>query len=465
MSFLDIFKVKKFKAEILDLKDNIQNLTNTIEKLRKENTALKNIKYDLDQLKYKDLKIEISRLLDEEKETLNNFNLEKSKQEEEILNKTNYIEELNNCIDELNNKIIILEEENLMQSFGFYNPKYNLENSQLYKDRLNEIRKQQKQMVKNKTAVNYTEWTVNGSTSEGKKMTNDMIKLALRSFNLECDNAILKVKFNNIDTCEKRLNLAFDTMNKLGRVTNVTITNEYLNLKFEELYLAHEYELKKQEEKEEQKAIKERMREEAKVLKELESAKKKIEKEEIHFNKAISEIKLKLEHTDDNDKKILLEKLKELESQLKKVEKNKQDLNNREQNTRAGYVYIISNIGSFGDDIYKIGMTRRLEPMNRISELSSASVPFAFDVHAMIFSDDAPTLENSLHKEFEEYRLNKVNFRKEFFKISLSKIEEVVKQNHNKVVEFTKLALAEDYRKTIKINQQLKEQNNISHVR
>ncbi|KEH90579.1 DUF4041 domain-containing protein [Clostridium botulinum] len=454
MSFFDIFKIKKFKEEISTLKNNIKSLTDTIEDLSKENANLNNIKYDLDKLKYKDLKLEISKLLDEHTTILNSFNLEKSKQENEIYNKKSYIDQLDKHIDELNNTIINLEEENLMQSFGFYNPKYNLENSELYKESLNEIRKQQKQMVKDKTAINYTEWTVNGSKSEGKKMTNDMIKLTLRAFNLECDNSILKVKFNNIDTCKKRLTSAFDTMNKLGRVTNVTISNEYLNLKFQELYLAYEYELKKQEEKEEQKAIKERMREEAKVLKELEATKKKIEKEEIHFNKAITEIKLKLENANDSEKSILLNQLSKLENQLKKIENDKEDLINREQNTRAGYVYIISNIGSFGQDIYKIGMTRRLEPMDRVSELSNASVPFSFDVHAMIFSDDAPSLENKLHKEFEKYRLNKVNFRKEFFKVSLLKIEEVVKKNHNKVVEFTKLALAEDYRKSLKIDQE-----------
>lgn len=131
-----------------------------------------------------------------------------------------------------------------MQSFGFYNPKYNLENSELYKNKLDKIRAEQKQMVKNKTAVSFIEWTVNDSKAEGKKMTNDMIKLSLRSFNLECDNAILKVKFNNIQTCEKRLNSAFNTMNKLGRVTKVTISYTYLKLKFEELYLAYEYERK-----------------------------------------------------------------------------------------------------------------------------------------------------------------------------------------------------------------------------
>lgn len=445
MWFLDIFKIKKFKKELKELNSEVTNL-------EKENTELKNIKYDIDQLEYKDLKLQINQLLKEKEDTINTFNLEKSKKELEIEEKNNIIIDLNNKINALNNKIINLEEEELMQSFGFYNPKYNLENSEQYKEQLDLIRQKQKQMVKDKTAVTYIDWKVNNSTSEGRKMTNDMIKLTLRAFNLETDNVILKVKFNNIQASEKRLNSSFDTINKLGKVTKVKITNQYLQLKFQELYLTFEYEKKKQEEKEEQLRIKEEMREKAKVEKELEVAKRKIEKEEIHFNNAISDIRTKLEKASDKEKESLLKKLEELECKIKEIKETKKDIENREQNTRAGYVYIISNIGSFGENVYKIGMTRRLEPMDRVSELSSASVPFPFDVHAMIFSEDAPTLENTLHKEFDNRRVNKINQRKEFFEVPLSEIEKIVKEKHNKVVEFTKLAQAEEYRRSVAIN-------------
>ncbi|EPS49122.1 phage protein [Clostridium botulinum CFSAN002367] len=195
------------------------------------------------------------------------------------------------------------------------------------------------------------------------------------------------------------------------------------------------------------------MREEAKVLKEIEIAKKKIEKEETHFTNALADVKNKLKNANDTEKENLLKKLEELENKIKEIEENKKDILNREQNTRAGYVYIISNIGSFGENVYKIGMTRRLNPIERISELSSASVPFSFDVHAMIFSEDAPTLENSLHKIFEKYSVNKINLRKEFFRLPLDKIEHEVKKNHNAVVKFTKLAKAEEYRQTLKLEQ------------
>ena len=193
------------------------------------------------------------------------------------------------------------------------------------------------------------------------------------------------------------------------------------------------------------------MREEAKALKELEKAKEKVEKEEKHFEQAIEKLKKQMEETADDQQSKLIEKLKELEMKLEETKKNKEDVLYRVQNTRAGYVYIISNIGSFGENVFKIGMTRRLEPMDRVKELGDASVPFTFDVHGMIFSEDAPTLENALHKAFTERRLNKVNERKEFFRVDLKEIENVVKKNHNKTVLFTKLAEAEEYRKSVQL--------------
>ena len=146
-----------------------------------------------------------------------------------------------------------------------------------------------------------------------------------------------------------------------------------------------------------------------------------------------------------------IDKIKDLEEKLKAVEKDKENVLDREKNTRSGFVYIISNIGSFGDDIYKIGMTRRLEPMDRIKELGDASVPFEFDVHAMIFSEDAPALENTLHTKFRDSQVNKVNPRKEFFKISLDEIEKVVKSEYNATVTFTKVAEAAQYRESLRI--------------
>lgn len=156
----------------------------------------------------------------------------------------------------------------------------------------------------------------------------------------------------------------------------------------------------------------------------------------------------------DVEKQLYIAKIKDLEERLKQLEVDKADVLEREANARAGYVYIISNIGSFGTDIYKIGMTRRLEPMDRIKELGSASVPFEFDVHAMIFSEDAPALETALHQKFEKQSVNRVNLRKEFFKVSLDEIECVVKENYNNTVIFTRIPVAKEYNETLKIIQQ-----------
>ena len=151
------------------------------------------------------------------------------------------------------------------------------------------------------------------------------------------------------------------------------------------------------------------------------------------------------------EKQLYIDKINELEQKLKLLEKDRENVLEREQNTRAGYVYVISNIGSFGENIYKIGMTRRLEPMDRVKELGDASVPFEFDVHAMIFSEDAPKLENILHETFRKYQVNKVNNRKEFFKVPLEDIESVIKQNHNATVTFTMIAKAEQYRESLRL--------------
>lgn len=195
------------------------------------------------------------------------------------------------------------------------------------------------------------------------------------------------------------------------------------------------------------------MIEEEKARREIEAAKKKVEKDEMQFNREIKKLLAYTQKsTNDAEKQLYIDKIKELEDKLKELEEVKKDVELREANATAGYVYVISNIGSFGDDIYKIGMTRRLEPMDRVKELSSASVPFEFDVHAMIFSDNAPELENTLHERFRENSVNKVNYRKEFFKVSLSDIESVVKNEFNNTAEFTLIPQASEYRETMRIN-------------
>lgn len=360
------------------------------------------------------------------------------------------VKKINDEIKQKQSELIQLDGAVLMQSFGLYTPEYDFCNSEEYKARLDSIRQRQKELIKNDLAVTgSTDWTVNGDKRQGQKMVNDMKKLLLRAFNGECDELVAKVKYNNFDSYKKRINKSCDAISKLGNIMKVSITPTYLKAKIDELTLAFEYAQKKQEEKEEQRALREQMREEAKLQKEIEEQRKKLEKEQTHYTNALERINVQLQSDPDNAD--LLAKKQELEAQMSDIEKAIQDVDYREANKRAGYVYVISNIGAFGENVYKIGMTRRLDPMDRVDELGDASVPFNFDVHAMIFTDDAPALEAALHRAFEDRKLNMVNQRREFFNVNLDEIKAVIRANYDKTVEFEDIPSAEQYRVSLKM--------------
>lgn len=348
-------------------------------------------------------------------------------------------------IDALKKEAIFFEDAITFQEFGLYTPRYDFVTSEEYKEELDRIRDAQKKLIKNdKAIIGATTWTVNGSKSKGNKMIADMKKLFLRAFNSDCEDVISKVKYNNFDMSLKKIRQSANSIEKLGKSMSLQITQKYIDWKEEELTLAFEYQQKKQEEKEAQKAARAEMREAARIQKEIEAQRKKIEKEQTHYQTAYEKLLKQLEEDPDNSD--LLAKKSELENQLNDIDRAIKDIDYREANQRAGYVYIISNIGAFGENVYKIGMTRRLDPQDRVDELGDASVPFNFDVHAMIFSDDAPALETALHKAFEDRKLNMVNTRREFFNVTLDEIKEVVKENFDKTVEFVDVPDAEQFR-------------------
>lgn len=459
--YYQLSEKEKLESHLFDLNSKIENRSQFFES-EKENF--------IDMLR-QEIDVEKEQIISDAKLSANTI-IENAKKEEAkitanldntLLNLQNELDEKENeksnlvkKIANLNDEIIQLDEEVLLQSFGFYETKYDLENSSAYKERLKDIRNDQKIAVKDKTAVSYySGWTVNGSSAEGKKMNANTIKMAIRSFNNECDVTINKVTVSNYENSRKKINKSFEQINKLNEKNMVSIEGLYLELKQAELDLALEYAIKVKDEKEEQRQIREQMREEEKARKEIEKEIEKVTKEETHFNNALEKLKKQLLQSQSKDTTALEEKIKELELQLVETIRQKDLIHYREQNTRAGYVYIISNIGSFGENIYKIGMTRRLEPMDRVNELGDASVPFKFDVHAFIFSEDAPTLESILHKEFDHKKVNMVNSRKEFFNVSLDEIENVVSNNFDKTVEFKKTAVAEEYRETLTIRNKL----------
>lgn len=354
---------------------------------------------------------------------------------------------------ELRGQILVFEATLLLESFALYEPKFKLNASHEYKTRLDMARERQKAMIKNgEAATGNMGWEVNGSKAEGRKLVNDMLKLVIRSFNNEADYCVDNVKFDNIELGEKRIRQSFEVCNRLGRVMTVRLSEGYLNLKLDELRLAHEFQVKKQEEKEEAKRLREELREQQKLEQEIRAAREKIAKERKHFAAALRDLNARLEKVaTEEERSLLLAKIAEVEAGKASLDSEEKVIDYREQNAKAGYVYVISNIGAFGEGVYKIGMTRRLEPMERVDELGDASVPFWFDVHAMVFSDNAPALEAKLHERFAAGRLNKVNGRKEFFRADLVEIESIIRANYDAVVEVTHEAAAEQYRESLRM--------------
>lgn len=427
-----------------------------VERLTKE---IERIELTKEEVRYIDLKKEIENIekQNEVKQEQLHAELDKFKKgiEKERSSLEKEVETLKRTRDQLGLSINEYEGRLSAIEHGLYSPPRYLKDedtSEMLKARLDAVRSKQKALIKEKRATTHpSAYTVDGDKKKGKEFVNDTIKLILRAFNNECDVIIASVKHTNHDRSIDKIAKSFKQLNSLTDMQSVFMTDEYLKLKLQELQIMHMYRVKKQEEKEEQQAIKEQMREEARVLKEIEEARKKVEKEETHFKAALIATRTKIENANESERTALEAKITELEAKLQEVEEIKSDIENRERNTRAGYVYVISNIGSFGEHVYKIGMTRRLEPLDRIRELGSASVPFTFDIHAMIFSEDAPNLENKLHKRFANRRVNQVNFRKEFFKVNIDEVTDVIKQEFDQTLEITKLAQAEEYNRTLQI--------------
>lgn len=429
-----------FGSSKKELKQSAAELSEQIENLKSQLSPEQQNAIDMEQ------KIrELDKTLQERRKKLADIEKEISKNSEEVKNHKNIIRSLKN-------QIVNLEDEITMQSFGVYRPTYAFANSDLYKARLADVRERQKQMIKNGAACSgATNWAVNGNSSQGNKMIKDMQKLLLRAFNVECDDIINNVKVSNYSRSLERIHKTRDQISKLGTIMSISITDGYVRLKVEELNLALDFEMKKAEEKERIKEERERQREEAKAQKEIEEARKKLQKEQLHYKNALLAVQEQLLKSPDNQD--LLAKKRELELNIADTDKAIEDVDYREANKRAGYVYVISNIGAFGENIFKIGMTRRLEPMERVNELGDASVPFNFDVHALIFTDDAPGLEAALHNAFEKKKVNKINPRREFFNVSLEEIKAEVRKNFDKTVEWIDVAEAEQYRQSLLLSE------------
>lgn len=346
-----------------------------------------------------------------------------------------------------------LDQQENLHDYAFYEGIYDLFPSDEIKLKLNEIRDSQKNMLQeNHAAYCLHQFKVDGSIVEGRKVTKAVIKQAIGAFNAECDLLISQVKFYNIERIKNRIVWSYNKINKENEATNVEISEGYLQLKLDEVSAVFEYARKKKEEADyakEQRAI---AREEARVMKELEEERARIEKEQTHYENRLARLEEQLAAEESEPRKELIkETITAVKEEIVDLDKALKEVDYRQANQRAGYVYVISNVGSFGEGVYKIGMTRRLQPEDRVDELGGASVPFRFDTHAMIFSKDAPALETALHNEFRDRRVNMVNGRKEFFRVPLDEIERVVNKYHDKTVKFDYTPIAEQYRETQKL--------------
>lgn len=350
--------------------------------------------------------------------------------------------------DRLQLEVSLLQSTSDDMSFGLYKPEYAFDTSETYKAELEKVYEQKKDCIRNdKAAIYPSGWTVNNNLAEGKRMIKKQVKIMLRAFNGECDAAVAKVSWNNATRMIERIQKSFDAMNSLGEVVKTRLSDTYLKLCLAELRLTHEHEMKKQEEKEKAREDRERMREEERAQKDFERAQREAAIEKAKTEKAIAAAHDALQRATGEHLEAIQIEIQVLEKRMADAQSKQDRAVSMAQLTKMGHVYVISNVGSFGENVFKVGMTRRLEPDDRIQELSGAAVPFGFDIHAMIFSDDAPGLETALHTKFADRRLNLVNPRKEYFRVTLDEISQFAR-SQGLDVEFVDTPEAKQYRES-----------------
>lgn len=334
---------------------------------------------------------------------------------------------------------VVLNDERVLQEVGIYRYHHPLETAAAYRDRLVNLSERIAMLVKSDGAIHKSEmFTYDGSLAKGRKMTGDLGRLMLRAYNAEADNSIRALRVGNVETAKMRLEASRTAIAKLGRMMEMAITDEFHALRLEEIELTADFLMKKQEDKEAAREERARLREERKVAMELAAERERLDKERSHILNAMQ----KLQATGGSDAELEL-RLAELDAAISRTDY-------RAANIRAGYVYVVSNRGAFGESVVKIGLTRRLEPLDRVNELGGASVPFRFDVHALFFSEDAVGLETELHQHFANRRLNCVNPRKEFFFATPSEVREVLQAKVGNLLEFAETVEATEFLRSLR---------------
>lgn len=340
----------------------------------------------------------------------------------------------------LRSDVVVTEDLLALQEAGVYSYSHPLDDSVAYKSALADLKDRTKAMNrKDGGAVQATTaFTMNGSLSEGRKMVGEFSKLLLRAYNNEADNLVRGMKPYKLATSRDRLDKTRATVEKLGRSMDIRISHAYHRLRLRELELTADHINKVAEEKEREREEKARMREERQAQAELDRERARLDKERSHYENALAAMRAK----GDEDA------VRRLQEQIDGVASAMEDVEQRAANVRAGYVYVISNLGSFGDRVVKVGMTRRLDPMDRVRELSDASVPFNFDVHALHFSEDAVGVEAEMHRRLADRRVNRVNHRREFFHATPAEVRDLLAGVAGDLLRYEEVPEAAEFRQS-----------------
>lgn len=475
-------KIQGFESLILSLIEKKENIKSEIQELVNEEEKIsKSIKEKKDQLDSISNQLKIKSLEYEKEESEHKDTLKKISNEFEELNlKTKELQELKKEANEIKKKISTWEEiKHLIEDdskklhtiqskldlysrvdefneYGFFQkPDYLFETTERYAIEIERLRDKQKEFIKNKTVIvgPSDENFESGLSFIGRVLDAEKM-LIIKTFNIECDLLISKVSPANFERTLRRISSLADSLEKQMADMRYGINNEYVALKMEECKLQYQNMILKKEEADEQRAIREQIREEQKARKEYEREILIAEKDEHMFLTMLERAKKELSTASGEELQKAELRIKQLEMQLAEAISRAERAKSMAEQTKRGHVYIISNIGSFGDNIFKIGLTRRLDPTERVKELGDASVPFSFDVHAMIASDDAPALERALHIAFDDKRVNSVNPRKEFFRVSLDEIRTKVEEVTGGHANFITTIKAEEYFQTKRLQKQ-----------
>ena len=399
-----------------------------------------------------ELMTSVLRRAEETKESAQKELVKLEGQKDELLKKIRELEK------KLSSSKTAVEHKSIAEAMTPYQYLMNGPVSSKIKAKLEKVKDKQKSLILKGKAYKITSFiSWNNNLASGTAMQKRHAKFLLIAFNAEVDNLISNTSAKNFTSNAKKIEKWFDQVNKNGQDSCIVLSRDLLSLRLEEQRYVFEHKYKKEMELEEQRYMRETLREEAKVKREIEKFVIEREKEEKSYQKDLKQALLTIETASQEQIDKLTLHIEELKLKLSRATEEKERALSMAQLTRSGYVYIISNKGSFGQNVYKIGMTRRLEPLDRVRELSGASVPFYYDVHALIPSDDAPSLENKLHNKFAAKRVNKVNQRREFFRLSPEDIENALKEFVEEDVNIIHDVVSDQYEETLLIEEEMNE--------